>query len=197
MSTLSVPSVDDLMDVDATTPRDHNARGALRGAVLKKLEMDAEIAGLDSRRAQLVDERNRLIHNHLPEMMDAAGVDREGYPDLGVDLISRPYFKANISAEWSEEKRQAAFDALQREGHGDIVKVELSVQFGRGDIERARALRDDLIDRGHQPRMQMRVDWNTLTALAKELHRRGQALPPECEAQVGRVAEIKTRKEEI
>lgn len=142
-----------------------------------------------------------LKMREVPDLFAELGVDSLGLPGAGVDVEIGPYCKANISADWDTERREAGFEHLDALGAGDIVKNTITVTFPRGhDAERAEWLERvrGLNFSFEQPELvEARfVPWNTLTAFVKEQVQRGNTdLDLEkLGAQVGTIAIIKKRK---
>lgn len=123
---------------------------------------------IEDRLKEVNQEINTLQHRTLPDLMHEAGVDKLGIPEDGVDLKLSPYYHANIPASWDDARRQAAFDYLEENGHGDLLSVEVSVRFGKKDLEKARALQRQLVDQGHIAYFKQSVPWNTYTAWLRE-----------------------------
>lgn len=103
-----------------------------------------ELAGLQAQaeeaEAHLKDVKNRVnefIHKKLPDALDEIQTDRLGLPDADADMVLEPYYKANISSEWPEERQNAAFAWLEANGFGSLVRHEVTYSFRRGEEERA------------------------------------------------------------
>lgn len=149
---------------------------------------------------KLYDEKQRLndlVHKEMPELMDSKNVGLLGLPDLGVVLECVPYYKANISSDWPDEKRERAFNWLEKNGHGDIIRITVSVSFGRTENKKAHALVKWLRKKGFDPETEYGVPWNTLTAWLQEQIEVKKKTPPleMLGATVGRVVKIKQNKE--
>ncbi len=162
-----------------------------------------EIANVESRLSELKAERLKIEFEKLPEMYDAAGIDSLGIPKEGnqpaYDGKLKPFYRANISADWEPEKRDAAFKWLIKNGHGDLIKTEIVIRLGRGDVKLLNDIKKRL-----KPLMKkiditvgLNVPWNTLTAFVKEQIEEKKAILPLdiLGAQVGKIVELKPRKE--
>ena len=184
---------------EATPPPDRLA--ALRAGAERLREQEQTVTSAEQVLADAKAEYNRLRHDELPDLMDMAGVDRVGLPAHGnlpaCDAVCGPYYHANIAADWPAERRGAAFDWLEKEGHGDLVRVTVSVAFGKAEMEAAQTLAESLRQVGYAPAIAMAVPWTTLTAFVREQIERHQVTPPLdlLGATVGRVVKIKARKE--
>ena len=189
---------DDLAFFEAAPTEDQAQELTRLGQALANT--DRAIGALETQLKELKTRRWDLVTKDIPRYMRDVGQDRIGLPDWNVDVVLVPYFKANIAADWPEEKRQAAFDALEAMGHGGVIRVELTYSFGRDRIEDARALRDFVAEQWPpekeipEPSVSMGVPWQTLTALLRECTEKGIPFPmAETEAVVATVAQLKKR----
>lgn len=80
---------------------------------------------------------NEFVHKTLPDALDQIQTDRLGLPEADADMIMRPYYKASISAEWPEERQALAFEWLEANGFGSLVRHEVTYSFRKGEEERA------------------------------------------------------------
>lgn len=189
----------------------------LRKLGLELTEVDERILMLDTELAAAKERYNTIVHKEMPDLMAEIRQDRIGLPDAydgeGADLISSPYYKANIGADWEVDRRDAAFDYLGKIGAGDIVKNVVSLQFSRGSEKLSRAFLkvldseefSDLLRMVVEPEVNdtslppvevaKSVPWGTLTAFVKEQIEKGTVLDlPKIGATVGTVVKIKRRK---
>lgn len=167
----------------------------LRSTAQELFNLDSEIAQLE---AEVESRKKRLIElstKTLPDLLDSAGTDKVGLPEVGVDAVLKPYYRANIAAEWEEERRLKAFDWLAANGHGDMVKVTVTVAFGRQEYDKAQNYAERVRKAGFTPKLDMGVPWTTLTAFVKEQFEAND--PPPLDllgATVGRVVKLIERK---
>lgn len=173
---------------------------ALREGVAKFRDLQAAKSDLEERLKAVNIEINELEFGKLVDLMDAARVpsitiEAEGnLPQMRVEI--KPYYHANISADWPEEKRRAAFGFLDKDGSGDLIKTEVTTAFARDQREAALKYLDKLREEGMNASAKEAVAWNTLTAWVKEqIEKKNRTFTPEeleaLGAKVGRVAKIK------
>lgn len=146
---------------------------------------------------QLSGEEGMYFHK-LPDLMSELGVsvmtlEAEGNMPA-VEAKAGPFYAANIAAGWPEEKRTAAFKWLDKNGHGDLIKTEVSVRFNREDRGRARAFAK-LAKTYGSPEIHEAVAWNTLTAwLREQVEDKGYVPPLDIiGGSVGRSVKLKTK----
>jgi hypothetical protein len=144
----------------------------------------------------------QLYEGLLPDLMGEAGIDHIGVPARG----NRPAFdvkiaierSANIAASWEPERRQEALDWLEKNGHGDLIKASIRIDFPREKIQEARAAAE-LIERrfGVEADVTESVHAQTLSAWFREACARNLKLPPfeVIGAKIVRLAKAKVRKE--
>lgn len=195
---MSVPS-HILAAAAAAVPSAENLE-KLREAALELAMVTREIEDLSANLQKQQAREAELKRTILPDLFAAAGTDKIGLPEAGVDITVKNYYKASISAEWPVEKQNEAFSWLESEGHGGLIKVTVSVSFGKGELDKAKELqeliRQSPIGNTHPPEIKMGVPWQTLTSFVKEQYEAGEQLPLETLGAVaGRIAEVKKRKE--
>lgn len=159
--------------------------------------VEAQIKQLEETVAALKEERKVITQRTLPTFLDSIGMDRVGLPAQGVDIVVENYYHANIPPE----HEAAAFNWLDENGHGDLIKLTLTVALAKGDYETGKKLLERIEAYLLAAKVKatvsskLGVPWNTLTAFVKEQTTAGVALPLELlGATIGRIVKIKTRK---
>jgi|SRR5215469_3995614 len=154
---------------------------------------------------QQVVETNKAIYEKervtLPDMFIDAGVDTMGIPQQGnipaYDAKLEPYYKAGILSSWELNRKQAAYDWLQKHGAGDLIKSTITIRLPLGSNNLRKKIVAALskfkaLDISHENS----VPWNTLTAYVKECFTKGKRLPPLdlIGAEVGSIVKMSERK---
>jgi hypothetical protein len=117
---------------------------------------------------------NEIKYQLLPELLNEVRLPglrlaAEGnYPAVAVEI--KPFYKANIAADWGEERRERGFETLRRYGAGDLIRNTVAVTFGKEEDDLAATLKDFLRDEGFMERTTIgqSVPWSTLTAWVRE-----------------------------
>ena len=156
----------------ALSPVPGDKLAELRSLAREARDLELEIADLEEntkrRRAELRD----LQHSRLPDLMAESGVFNVGIAAEGnlpaYEAKLGAFYRAVIAAEWTPDRREAAYDWLEEAGHGDLIKSEVVVQFNREDLGKARVLLARKEKLGLQPSLTRGVNWNTLTAWLRE-----------------------------
>lgn len=155
---------------------------AVRGLARRLRDLEREAQDLDDRKKAVDRAIAELQFAELPDAFDAAHMDaytlRAEGNSPAYEAEIKPYYRANIAADWPDEKRRAAFYLLDSRGAGDLVRAVVSVTFGKRELERARSLETELRVMGLEPEVKMTVPWATLTAWLREEVEVRKSVPP-------------------
>lgn len=196
METLCMADIFDEILEDDDIPTDEELKSIRKHCQLLAVRQDQKREA-EARLKELNKEIWELEMRTIPDLAAEIGVDTVGLPEIGVDIRIRPYYKANIAAEWPEEQRERAFEYLEEIGVGDIIKTEVRFQLGRDSLEELSALLRAArqVPGLPDPTVGKQVPWNTLTSTVRELVEKGEALNLDViGAVVGQRATIKERK---
>jgi len=177
----------------------------VRELVDQARDFEKEIEDLEERLNNKRKELHALYHETIPAIMSDIGTDRVGLPPKGnlpgVDVKLQRFYSANIAAAWPEEKRQAAFQVLEKTGNGDLIKTQLIFSFPREERKKAVAAYKAFMKQYKKAGGEVResVHSGTLKAWLKDQVESGKFLSQETlEAiggTVGHIAVLKERKE--
>ena len=87
--------------------------------------------------------------------------------------------KEIFSATIPVAKKEGAFNCLRKNGHGDLIKNEIIVSFGRNEDNKAREYANLAESNGYQPEQKLKVEPMTLKALYREQVEKNLDLPSE------------------
>jgi hypothetical protein len=132
------------------------------------------------------EELRQIQEELLPQAMSSLGLSQLKL-ETGEKLTVSHYYQASIPPE----HRESAFDWLHDNGHGDIIKHNVSVDFKKGEGEQAQLALEKLNDIGLSPKDEIKVAPMTLKAFVREEIEAGRELPPEFNVYVGQKATIK------
>ena len=181
--------------------QDPDATAKLREGIKKARSIQLEIEDLTAQLSMKQADLKTLFREELPDLMDKIGsrsIELEGEgnnPPFIARLV--PYYSANIAADWPEEKRKAAFDWLEANGHGDLIKTDVAVPFKREERKKAVELVEQLREKFNLfPTVKEGVHFMTLKGwLREQIENKGELPPLELiGGDVGRVVEIKPVK---
>jgi hypothetical protein len=145
---------------------------ALREAIHDVCVLESEKRETEERLTTINKKLNKAYMGTLPDALDEARVPKltiaaEGnYPAVTAEAM--PYYHASISAKWPEEQQEAAFAYLESQGGGPLIRFNVSVEFGKGEIAQAQKLIADLEKQGFIVQTKKHVPWASLTSWLKE-----------------------------
>lgn len=188
---------------------------AVKEAVRRARDLELEMASTKEKLKADAAALDKLVHEELPDLFSQAGMISYALEAEGnlpaYEAKAKPYYYANIAANWDEERRQAAFDWLARplrdpgddkspDGGGapDLVKTQIVIELGRGDQRLAEKIEAGLRKAKVPYVTRLAVPWNTLTAFVREMVEVKKRMPPLdlLGATVGRVVAIKALEQE-
>lgn len=171
-----------------------------RRLVREQRDLELEIQDAEESLAAKKAQLNTMKHETLVTALQEAGLTEmslaaEGNaPPLTARL--KPYYKAAISASWEDERKDAAFAALEGDGAGDLIRRVFSVSLGPRDGELAQRVRAALDTLGVEYEEMKSVPWASLTAYVREQTEKGRVLPLDVlGATVGHVVDVKIPKQ--
>lgn len=142
----------------------------LRDTYLKKLDLENQLKHLNH-------EIQKIERDELPEMFTRAGVTSLTVEATG----NHPAFVAERStvftAKIPDEKRQEAFEWLEKNEHGDLVKSVINIFFGMQEHEERLRVMKILSDAKVQFYSNESVHHMTLKAFVKGEIQKGHAIP--------------------
>jgi hypothetical protein len=129
----------------------------------KLLETQKKIATAEEELKKLKDVETTLSEQTIPNLMQQAGVELiklEG----GVSVEVKPFYSARIPASKSEE----AFAWLRDNGHGDLIKNQVSLEFGMKQDNEAKSIIEELKAKGLPVKQKTTVHPSSLRGFVRE-----------------------------
>lgn len=170
--------------------------------VSEAFDLDMQIAEIERQLELKSGERKILLEKTIPELMASANIDVVSVPGTDVLCEVVNYAHASIPVSWEPAKQKAAFNWLEENGHGDLIKNTMIVEFNTEDADAAKRIFDRVKQMVAQeeinadPVLQKRVHHGSLSSFVKEQLKEGVALPLETlGAQVGEYARFKEKKD--
>jgi hypothetical protein len=154
-------------------PRDKLMK-ELSEAAIAQMEAEAEVEKAKENLLIKEQELRYISQTLLPKLMDEAGLAKTQTIE-GLEISVKEEIRANIP----EEKRAEAFAWLEEHQHGDLIKREFKVLFGRDQEEWAAKFEEDLKS-SEQPldyQLKRGVHASTLTAFVKAQTAEGNDVP--------------------
>lgn len=139
-----------------------------------QVKLEAEIADLDSKLRNKQEQLQRLSEIMIPEAMIALGLS-EFKLSTGESISVKKFYAAKISPERQDD----AFAWLRKSGNDDIIKNNISLQFGKGEDDLANEVAKLLVSKGLSPEQKIFVHPMTLKSFVRERIENGAELPYE------------------
>ena len=140
----------------------------------KVIDIQQEISLIEAELKAKKEELRNVSEQQLPELMQGLNL---------VEFTTASGFKISVenfyNAYISEANKEKAFNWLHENGHGGLIKNEISLLFGKGQDEEANALVQSLEQRGLSPNVKQGVHPQTLKAFVKEQLTQGRDIPAE------------------
>lgn len=135
----------------------------------KEALLEAEVA-----LAQQKHELTLLEREDIPAMMAELGIT-----ELKLASGQRIQVKEDVDCKITDFNRDKALTWLIEHGYGGIIKTEVSVNFGRGERDKAQLLAADILEHtiGQDVAVVETVHPSTLKAFVRERLMAGDAIP--------------------
>ena len=129
----------------------------LSEAIEKLKSVSAQITESESKLKELKDQEKYINNFTIPEIMNKMNLSTVKLKD-GSELSIKKVYSATIKAD----KKAEAIQWLRENGLGDIVKNEITVNFGRGEENKAMAYANLARGQGYEPSQKEAVHAMTL-----------------------------------
>jgi len=138
----------------------------------QQLKLEADIAAAEEALKLLKDQLKQISTTDIPEALAECGLlefkTRDGYK-----VSVNPFYSASIP----KDKQDEAFKWLRDNGHGDLIKNTISVNFGRKEDAAAASFKARLTKEGTSYTDKVGVHPQTLRAFVREQVESGHNLP--------------------
>lgn len=169
---MTVRPEDLVADAELTPPAGHNALAYLEGLVQLHQEKAEALADLEDHEKTVKAELTRIEQQTLPDAMLQIGLEKfktTSGIEISVDMI--------VSGAIPKGNKDAAHKWLRDNGHGDIIKQDVTVSFTKEQSEQADKLFKTLQEMGFAPVRSESVHTSTLKSWAKDRLQSGARLP--------------------
>jgi hypothetical protein len=154
------------------------------------VKLEAHKADLE-KDLKVVDEDIRRVQEHeIPALMAELGFKKFTLEN-GAEVSVKPYYSASIAKDRQDE----AFNWLNANGFGDLIKNIVQTKFGKGEDAKAEAFVQECYHKGLTVEAAKKVEPMTLKAFVKEQIEKGDSPPDDLFGiYVGQKATIKKGK---
>jgi|TARA_R110000787_G_scaffold159232_3_gene273005 hypothetical protein len=146
--------------------------GTVSALARSQLRLHEQVLASDAETKRLKEELRAIQEDLLPAAMTELGLHSVELRD-GSKVSVKTFYGASINKETTE----AAFDWLNGEGFGDLIKNVVTASFSRGEENGAQLLADELEGSGHRVSTKKWVEPMTLKAFVREQVEGGHDLP--------------------
>lgn len=149
-----------------------NSLAHLTALAQKQLDAEARVAACQAELTKATEALKNVAERELPEAMEEIGMEtfktRSG---LTVNLDTK------IRASIAKTTKDQAFAWLRARGHAALIKRKVTVEFGKGEDDKAAALAKDLEGRFGLVVDESAVHPSTLSSFAKTEVEKGTDIP--------------------
>lgn len=136
------------------------------------IDLQNEIKTIEEKLNKVKEQERFLSEHAIPSLMQSSGISMIKLED-GTEVKVTPYYYAKIS----EDKKEAAFAWLRKNGFGDLIKNNISLDFAMNQDSEANNLVAQLKAKGYNVFQSTTVHSSTLKAFVKEQINEGKGLP--------------------
>ena len=138
----------------------------------KQVQLEKDIEDLEAQLKEKTEALSQVQEKDLPEAMMECGISEFKLVD-GSKITVKPFYQASPP----KEKYDEAMQWLRDNGHGDLIKNDVTVSFGKGEDERAVDFKTFLTDHGTSYTDKTGVHAMTFKAFVREQVEAGRNLP--------------------
>ena len=140
----------------------------------KLQSLESEIEEQEKLIKKLKEQHDKLSSEIIPDILAEQGITSIKLSD-GSMIEIRKVFSCTLPKDVN--KREACYQWLRQNDLGDIVKNSVSVDFGKGEDNRAKDFFGSAVDQGLEPSQSSKVESSTLRALYRERVEAGLDMP--------------------
>lgn len=138
----------------------------------RQVQLEKEIEDLEAQLKEKNEALTQVQEKDLPEAMTECGISEFKLVD-GSKVTVKPYYQANPP----KDKYEEAMQWLRDNNHGDLIKNDVTVSFGKGEDNRAADFKIFLKDNGTSFTDKTGVHPQTFKAFVREQVETGKNLP--------------------
>ena len=140
---------------------------------IEKLKsIGAQVLAIEIKLKELKEQEKYINNFTIPELMEKMNLSTLKLKD-GSELSVKKIYSATIKAD----KKAQAIQWLRNNGLGDIVKNEITVNFGQGEENKAAEYADLAKSNGYEPSQKEAVHAATLRVTMEDWKNKGNDVP--------------------
>ena len=130
----------------------------------KLLETQKQINTVEEQLKKLKESETTLSEQTIPNLMHKAGVEKFKLANGGPLVEIKPFYSARIPASKTDE----AFSWLRENGHGDLIKNQVTMEFGMKQDNEAKSIVEELKQKGLPVQQKQTVHPSSLRGFVRE-----------------------------
>jgi hypothetical protein len=138
----------------------------------RQLELARALETFEQRAKDIAAELRQVQEIDLPLAMAEVGMQA-----FTLETGEKITIKSDVYASVPKERREEAWNWLDGHGFGDLIKTTVETKFGKGELEQARGLVGELMEKGLHPALEQGVHPSTLRAWLREQLAEGKNVP--------------------
>ncbi len=166
--------IEELLTADAPKEVTDAQMGTLAKAVNRFLEKEKAVIDATEALKVLTAEWRKIGEMDIPELMDNLG-----WETITLKSGQKVAVKDAVQCAIPAAARPEAHAWLEKNGHGDLIKIAVTVKFARGERTKAEKIVRVMTKAGCAPSMAESVHAGTLKAWARVELENGRKLPGE------------------
>lgn len=136
------------------------------------LDAEAEVVNAELELKACKEKARNLREEVLPSIMQELELS-----EIRLDTGERVTVKQDVFMELTNEAKPRAYEWLDNNGFGSLIKTAVISTFGRADIEEAKVLVHELSKRGNNVQLKMDIHYQTMKAWLREQLAEGNDIP--------------------
>lgn len=127
------------------------------------LDAEDEVAKAERKLSEAKAHLTTIAEETIPNAMKELGLK-----EFKLEDGTKISYKLEIYASLTAEKKSEAFHWLEQNNFGGLIKTNLTIEFGKEEIQKAKDLAAKLIAQGFMPELERSVHAQTLKAFLGE-----------------------------
>ena len=164
--------LEELVAKDTATEFTDQQMGELGAAANRLIAKQQEIEAAEEQIKKLKTEERNISQKEIPDLMENLGFETITLTD-GRKIAVKDSVQIAIPAPL----RESAYKWMDANGHGDLIKTQLTAKFARGESDKAYNAFKSLEQLGLHPQQTETVHAGTLKAWAREEMAQGNRIP--------------------
>lgn len=166
-------TIDDIPLEEVTGPSDNEVK-AVVALAREQWRLEDKVADLRRQLAEAEEQLKNVAERELPNLLVELGI--EGLPLKGGVKLE---LDTEVYASITQANREAAFEWLEAHEHGDIIKRQFTVSFGKEEEQFAAKFKRDLARRKRplDTTIKRSIHPGTLNKWTREVLAAGEVIP--------------------